>query len=166
MRKRAKGSFAIKSLWSVFGMQGVMAWIVSLPVQIGAGDATPGVGVIAVVGIVLWAIGLFFEAVGDAQLVRFKKDPANRGMVMDKGLWRYTRHPNYFGDFCVWWGIWLVAAETVSALWTVVGPLVMSILLMRVSGVPMLERSMGKRRPGYAEYVRRTSAFFPRPPRA
>ncbi len=116
-------------------------------------------------GVALWAVGLVFETVGDAQLSRFKADPANRGKVLDRGLWRYTRHPNYFGDFCVWWGLWLVAAEAGWPALTVVGPIVMSILLMRVSGVTLLERDIAQRRPGYADYVRRTSAFFPGPPR-
>ena len=103
---------------------------------------------------------------GDAQLARFKADPANAGAVMDRGLWRYTRHPNYFGDFCVWWGIFLVAAETTDARFGVVGPALMSVMLLRVSGVAMLERSLMKRRDGYADYVARTATFFPRPPKA
>ena len=109
--------------------------------------------------------GLFFEGVGDYQLARFKADEANRGKVMDRGLWHYTRHPNYFGDFCVWWGIFLVAAEARPAWTTVIGPLVMSILLLRVSGVALLERTIVKRRPEYAQYIERTSAVFPRRPR-
>ena len=129
-------------------------------------DPTPaGLGLLDWVGTAVWAVGLTFEAVGDRQLSRFKADPANRGKVMDRGLWRYTRHPNYFGDFCVWWGIWLVALAAGSTWWTVVGPAVMSVLLIRVSGVALLERSLSQRRKGYADYVARTSAFFPRPPR-
>jgi steroid 5-alpha reductase family enzyme len=115
--------------------------------------------------VVLWAVGLFFEVVGDAQLVRFKSDPANAGKVMDRGLWRYTRHPNYFGDACVWWGIALVAAETTAGRWGLLGAVVMNVLLRRVSGVVLLEKSLGRRKPGYAEYVARTSAFLPRPPK-
>ena len=109
---------------------------------------------------------MFFETVGDLQLARFKADPANSASVMDRGLWRYTRHPNYFGDFCVWWGLYAIALATGDAWWAFAGPLVMTVLLMRVSGVPLLERHMAKRRPDYEEYVRRTSAFFPRPPRS
>lgn len=111
----------------------------------------------------MWAAGLFFEAVGDAQLARFKADPANRGMVMDCGLWRYRRHPNYFGDLLVWWGLCLIALSA-GAWWTLPGPLVMTLLLTRVSGKDHLERSLS-RRPGYADYVRRTSGFVPLPPR-
>jgi steroid 5-alpha reductase family enzyme len=118
-----------------------------------------------VLGVLLWAVGLGFEVVGDAQLARFKRDPANKGAVMDRGLWLYTRHPNYFGDACVWWGIALVAAESGLGAIGVVGAVVMTVLLRRVSGVTLLERSIGERRPGYAAYVARTSPFVPRPPR-
>jgi steroid 5-alpha reductase family enzyme len=137
---------------------------VSLPVQVGQTDATPDLGPLAVVGIAAWVTGLAFETVGDLQLARFKADPANAGTVMDRGLWRYTRHPNYFGDACLWWGIGLVGAET-GAWWTLIGPLVMTVLLLKVSGVALLERSLARRKPGYEEYVARTSAFVPMPPK-
>lgn len=167
MRKKAGPSFAVRSLVTVFALQGVIMWVVSLPVQVGAvADEPSSVGGFGVLGVALWAVGLFFEATGDLQLARFKADPANAGQVMDRGLWRTTRHPNYFGDFCVWWGIWLVTVPTVVGLAAVVGPIVMSFFLIKVSGVPMLERTIGKRRPGYDEYVRRTNAFFPGPPKA
>ena len=165
MRKHYGPRFGLISLVTVFALQGALMFVVSLSVQLGQADATPNIGVIAYIGVALWLVGLFFEAVGDAQLARFKSDPANQGMVMRTGLWRYTRHPNYFGDSCVWWGIGLVAAETGSAAWGLIGSLVMTILVRRVSGVPMLEKTMGKRRPGYAEYVATTSPFFPRPPK-
>ena len=165
MRKHYGPRFGLISLVTVFALQGVLMFVVSLSVQLGQADATPNIGVIAYIGVALWLVGLFFEAVGDAQLARFKADPANQGMVMRTGLWRYTRHPNYFGDSCVWWGIGLVAAETGSGAWGLIGSLVMTILVRRVSGVPMLEKTMGKRRPGYAEYVATTSPFFPRPPK-
>ena len=165
MRKHYGPRFGLISLVTVFALQGALMFVVSLSVQLGQADATPNIGVIAYAGVALWLVGLFFEAAGDAQLARFKADPANQGMVMRTGLWRYTRHPNYFGDSCVWWGIGLVAAETGSAAWGLIGSLVMTILVRRVSGVPMLEKTMGKRRPGYAEYVATTSAFFPRPPK-
>ena len=110
-------------------------------------------------------MGLFFEAVGDWQMARFKANPANRGQVMDRGLWRFTRHPNYFGDFLVWWGLYLVAAASGQATWTVVSPLLMSFFLLRVSGVTLLEQSLKTRTAGYPEYVRRTSTFFPWPPK-
>ncbi len=164
MRRHWGRRFWIISLGTVFLLQGALMWIVSLPVQVAMVDGGSA-GILAWIGAGVWAVGLFFETVGDWQLRRFKADPGNAGRVMDRGLWRYTRHPNYFGDFTVWWGIFLVTITSVAHLWTIVGPVVMSILLMRVSGVPMLERSIATRRPGYAEYVARTAAFFPRPPR-
>jgi len=158
--------FPVVSLVTVFLLQGVLMWIVSLPVQAAVSARTPAaLGVLDVAGIALWAVGLTFETMGDWQLARFRADPSNRGRVMDQGLWRYTRHPNYFGDCCVWWGLFTVALATPAGGWTIVGPLVMSVLLVRVSGVPMLERSLRRRRPGYEAYVRRTSAFVPWPPR-
>jgi steroid 5-alpha reductase family enzyme len=165
MRKHYGKRFALVSLVTVFGLQGTLMWIVSLPVQLGQVRSTPSLGVVGVIGAVVWAIGLGFESIGDAQLVRFKADPANAGKVMDKGLWRYTRHPNYFGDACVWWGLAIVAAETRLGLFGLVGAATMTLFLRRVSGVTLLERSLVKRREGYTDYVARTSPFVPRPPR-
>ena len=166
MRERWGARWPLRSLFVVFWLQGALLWIVSLPVQVGQVDPTPaGLGWLEAVGVAVWAVGLFFETVGDLQLTRFKADPASKGQVMDRGLWRYTRHPNYFGDFAVWWGIYLVALSAGSPWWTFVGPLVMSVLLIRVSGAALLEKGMSRRRPGYDEYVARTSGFFPRPPR-
>jgi steroid 5-alpha reductase family enzyme len=116
-------------------------------------------------GAAIFAVGLFFEAVGDEQLRRFKADPAQRGKVMDRGLWRYTRHPNYFGDAVVWWGLFAVAAATPGSLWTIYAPVAMTMLLLRVSGVPLLESKLAATRPGYGDYVARTSSFIPWPPR-
>lgn len=166
LRKRWGERFPLVSLGTVFLLQGALMWVVSLPVQLGQ-EPGPGeqLGWLGGAGIAAWAVGLFFETVGDAQLARFKAVPANEGNVLDSGLWRYTRHPNYFGDFCVWWGLFLVALALGAPWWTATGPLLMSVLLLRVSGVTLLERSLGRRKPGYEEYVRRTSAFFPRPPR-
>jgi len=165
MRKKAGASFPLRSLITVFGLQGALMWIVSLPVQFGNGDSSPGIGPIAVMGIMVWLVGFAFEVIGDAQLARFKKDPNNAGKVLDTGLWSLTRHPNYFGDALLWWGIGIVGAETGSGVIGFIGPVVMTFFLLRVSGVPMLERSLSKRREGYAEYVARTSPFFPRPPK-
>jgi steroid 5-alpha reductase family enzyme len=163
IRARNEPNFALKSLWLIFGFQAMLAWVISLPLAGAvAGDAP--LGLLDALGVVVWAVGFFFEAVGDGQLARFKSDPANAGQVMDRGLWRYTRHPNYFGDFCVWWGFYLIALSA-GAWWSIVGPLIMSFLLLRFSGVRLLERDIGERRPAYAEYVRRTNAFFPGPRR-
>lgn len=163
MRERWGERFAVVSLGTVFLLQGVLMWIVSLPVQAGMLEGG-ALGRIAYAGITVWVIGLAFETVGDLQLARFKADPANVGRVMDRGLWRYTRHPNYFGDFCVWWGIYLIAV-TPATWWAVIGPLVMTFLLLRFSGVALLEKDIGSRRPGYAGYARRTNAFVPWKPR-
>ncbi len=158
---RARTLYAVRL---VYLLQAVLVWFVSLPVQ--AAQYLPGgPGPLAWAGTALWAVGLFFEAVGDRQLSRFKADPANRGRVMDRGLWRYTRHPNYFGDACVWWGLFLLAADAPIG-WAFVGsPLLMTWLLAFGSGKPMLERQMGADKPGWAEYAARTSGFVPLPPR-
>jgi steroid 5-alpha reductase family enzyme len=165
MRKRWGARFPVVSLATVFTLQGVLMWIVSLPLQLGQVRDGDGVGMLAAIGAAVWAVGIVFEAVGDVQLARFKADPANDGRVMDLGLWRCTRHPNYFGDSCVWWGIGLVAAESGVGAWGLVGSLVMTVLLLKVSGVALLERSLHKRKPEYAEYAARTSAFVPLPPK-
>jgi steroid 5-alpha reductase family enzyme len=164
--RKAHANFALWSLGGVFVLQAVLAWVVAMPVQIAMGDATPAsIGGLGWVGAAVWLVGFGFESVGDLQLARFKASSESDGQVMDRGLWRYTRHPNYFGDCLVWWGIFLVAAETGSAWWGIVGPIVMTVLLTRVSGKDLLERTIGTRRPGYADYVRRTSGFVPLPPR-
>lgn len=164
MRARRGDAFARWSLVWIFGTQGVLVLVVGLPLVVAA-DQAPETTLAVLPGVLLWAVGLAFEAIGDEQLRRFKADPASAGQVMDRGLWRYTRHPNYFGDACVWWGLWLVALPQTGAWWTVVGPIVMTVLLVRVSGAKLLESDIADRRPGYAEYIRRTSGFVPLPPR-
>lgn len=163
MRRRWGPRFPVISLVTVFALQGVIMWTVSLPVQ-AAQVASDELGWTDVLGACVWAFGLFFEATGDQQLRRFSSDPGNKGKVMDRGLWRYTRHPNYFGDATLWWGLGIIAAGT-GAWWSLVGPLAMTVFLLRVSGVPLLERRLKRTRPGYAEYAARTSAFVPLPPR-
>jgi len=165
MRRHHGTRFPIVSLFTVFALQGSLLWFVSLPVQAVHVSSGGPLGALDAVGTALVAVGLFFETVGDLQLARFRADPANRGRVMDRGLWRYTRHPNYFGDCCVWWGLYAIAAATPLGVWTILSPAAMTFLLLRVSGVALLERSIGKRRPEYADYVARTSAFLPKPPR-
>jgi steroid 5-alpha reductase family enzyme len=163
IRARNQPHFALKSLYLIFALQAVLAWIISLPL-LGAILSPAPLGAPDAVGAAVWLLGLIFEAGADWQLARFKSDDAHRGEVMDRGFWRYTRHPNYFGDFCIWWGLYLVAAAA-GAWWSIVGPLLMSLLLMRVSGVVLLEKDIGERRPKYADYVRRTNAFFPGKPK-
>jgi steroid 5-alpha reductase family enzyme len=163
IRERNEPHFALKSLYLVFALQVLLAWVISLPL-FGAVRGGGPLGLLDLSGALIWLLGFIFEAIGDWQLTRFKADPRNRGQVMDRGLWRYTRHPNYFGDFAVWWGLYLIALAA-GAAWSIAGPLLMSLLLMRVSGVTLLEKDIGERRPGYADYIRRTNAFFPGPSR-
>jgi steroid 5-alpha reductase family enzyme len=151
----------------VYLLQAVLLWLISTPVQAaqyGTGSAA-GPGVIGWIGVAVWLVGMIFETGGDLQLTRFKGDPANKGKVLDTGLWRYTRHPNYFGDACVWWGLYLLACHSWPGVATVFAPLIMTALLAKGTGKPMLERSMIRRRPAYADYVQRTSGFFPLPPK-
>ncbi|WP_329624903.1 DUF1295 domain-containing protein [Streptomyces sp. NBC_01255] len=164
MLARAPGNPAFYALRKVYLLQGALVWLVSLPVQ-AAAYLPEGVDPLLVLGLVLWAAGLAFEAVGDRQLARFKGDPAHQGRIMDRGLWSWTRHPNYFGDFLVWWGLYLTACATwQTAVLSLVSPLVMSALLIWGSGKRLLENHMAHR-PGYAAYAARTSGFLPRPPR-
>jgi steroid 5-alpha reductase family enzyme len=166
MRRRFGDRFPLVSLATVFGLQAVLMWIVSVPVQAAQrGLWPPSLGAWDLIGTLVWGLGFGFETIGDWQLARFKADPSSAGQVMDRGLWRYTRHPNYFGDACVWWGLFLIACATPRGWHSLPGPIMMTILLRRVSGVPMLEHGMQKRRPGYADYVARTSPFVPWWPR-
>jgi len=164
MRARHEPGFAWKSLFIVFGLQAVLAWIIAAPLFAAIAGRAP-LGALDALAAALWLTGFAFETVGDAQLARFKADPANAGQVMDRGLWRWTRHPNYFGDACLWWGYRLFAVAAGGA-WTVFGPALMTLLLLKVSGVALLERDIGERRPAYRDYIARTSAFFPWPPRS
>jgi steroid 5-alpha reductase family enzyme len=165
MRRHYGDRFGLVSLGTVFLLQAVLMWTVALPVQWGMLAPGPsGLTLLDLAGGCVWLVGFCFETVGDWQLVRFKSDPANEGRVMDRGLWRYTRHPNYFGDAVVWWGLFLIAASTPGVLWTIIGPIVMTTLLLRVSGVSLLERTIVHRRPEYRGYIERTSAFVPWPP--
>jgi steroid 5-alpha reductase family enzyme len=163
----ARGNPTLHMVRKVYLPQAVILWIVSLPVQLGQyGFASGALSVVVTaLGVVLWAIGLTFEAVGDAQLATFRADPGNRGQVMDRGLWRYTRHPNYFGDAAVWWGLTLLALHHYAGLIGLLGTALMTWLLVKGTGKKLLESTIGDRRPGYADYVRRTSGFLPLPPR-
>ena len=166
MRRRWGGRFPLVSLFTVFGLQGVLMFIISAPLQVAQLSGMPEhLNGADYAGAAIFAVGLAFESVGDWQLARFKANPANAGQVMDRGLWRYTRHPNYFGDAVVWWGLFVVALARWENALVVFSPIVMTILLTRVSGVPLLEASLTRRRPGYEEYIARTSSFVPLPPR-
>jgi steroid 5-alpha reductase family enzyme len=160
---KARGNADLYALRMIYLLQGVLAFLISSPILVGAFEAPPVRGV-AWAGVAVWLLGMVFEAVGDAQLERFRRRPGSAGKVMDEGLWRYTRHPNYFGDACVWWGIFLVAADALPGVATVAAPLIMTLLLTRGSGARILEKHMAGR-PGWAEYAARTSMFVPRRPR-
>lgn len=166
MRAKAGKRFAVRSLASVFWLQGAILWIVSWPLQ--AAMAAPPVpfGPIDLAGIVLAAGGIVLEGVADYQLARFMENPANHGKVLDAGAWAWSRHPNYFGDAALWWGLFLIALSGSGAWWTVLSPLLMTFILVRVSGVALTEKTIAMRRPGYADYMRRRPAFLPRPPRS
>ena len=165
MRKERGLSFWWQSLYIVFGFQAVLVLLVSLPLVVGIGlYGDRGLSTLGFIGVGIVAVGLFFEWVGDLQLARFKAEPENKGKVMDRGLWGYTRHPNYFGDFMVWWGLTAIAAPEAHRAWVVIGPVIMTVMLLKVSGVGLLEKTLSQR-PGYAEYIKRTNAFFPGPKR-
>ncbi len=163
IRANNQPRFELKSLYIIFLFQGFLAWVVCLPVVAAVSAQTPP-GPLDFLGIALWLTGMFFEVVGDAQLSRFLRSDRSDGEVMDRGLWRYTRHPNYFGEALIWWGLYVIALSA-GAWWAIVSPLLMTILLLRVSGVSMLEKDIAQRRPAYRDYIRRTNAFIPGPPR-
>ena len=174
IRARNQPGFAWKSLYLIFALQVILAWTVSASLFVGitagmAADkmATVPLGWLDGLGFAIAVFGILFEAIGDQQMATFKADPAHKGQVMDRGLWRYTRHPNYFGEVCVWWGLWLMALSAAGwgGAWSVVSPLLMTLLLLKVSGVTLLEKDIAERRPKYRDYVARTNAFVPGLPR-
>ncbi|WP_252342180.1 DUF1295 domain-containing protein [Rhodococcus sp. 14-2483-1-2] len=160
---KATGNKTLYALRKIYLTQAVALWFVSLPLQVSAvahGSVLP----VVVLGVVVWILGWTFEAVGDAQLTAFKADASNKGKIMDRGLWSWTRHPNYFGDSAVWWGLFLVSASAWPGVFTLLSPMAMTYFLVFATGARLLERSMEKR-PGYREYQQRTSYFLPRPPK-
>jgi steroid 5-alpha reductase family enzyme len=159
-------SFARFALLWVFAPQMLLQFIMALPAQLGQIAPPERFGELALAGLLLSALGIIYEAVADAQLARFKADPANAGKVMDQGVWRYSRHPNYFGELCAWWGMYLIACETPYGAWSLPGPLLLTFLLTRISGAPTTEPHLTKTRPDYDAYKRRTSSFIPLPPKA
>jgi steroid 5-alpha reductase family enzyme len=165
MRRKAGRRFVLRSLVSVFALQGAIMWVVSLPLQMAMMGSVAPLRWFGGGGVVLFAVGWICESVADGQLTAFRRDPRNAGRVLDTGLWAWSRHPNYFGEVVLWWGLFVVSVGGSGAWWTIVSPMIVTVLLLRVSGIPLLERGMDKRRPGYADYVDRTSAFMPSPPR-
>lgn len=167
IRQRVGKSFWWSSLFIVFWLQAVLVWIISMPLFVVARNPGPPLLTITdVLGVAIFLCGLAFESIGDEQLRRFKANPANKGRVLNAGLWRYTRHPNYFGDALLWWGLYVIATTAPYGVWTIFSPALMTFLLVRVSGVALLERGLKKSKPEYADYIARTSAFLPMPPRA
>ena len=163
-RKESGESWWWRSYYRVFLLQGGLLWIISAPLLAAQSSALPNqLTALDYAGVLVWLVGFYFEAAGDMQLARFKSRPENKGKVLDSGVWRYTRHPNYFGDSAQWWGYYLIAAAA-GGWWTIFSPVIMTLFLLRVSGVALLEKTLEKR-PGYKEYIERTSAFVPWFPR-
>jgi steroid 5-alpha reductase family enzyme len=164
IRARNQPGYTLKSLYLVFGFQALLAFVISAPLTAAIRAEDPVLGIAGIAGAVLAGGGLLFETVADAQLAAFRRDPANRGGVMSRGLWAFSRHPNYFGECCVWWGFFLLALDA-GAAWTLFSPLLMTGLLLKFSGVALLEKDIGTRRPAYAAYIAGTNAFIPGPRR-
>ena len=161
-RRKAGDRFWLVSLFKVFILQALFLWVISLVLQVGQLAAGPSsLRWLDIAGIMVWSTGFVFESLGDWQLARFKSNPANRGRVMDRGLWTYTRHPNYFGEFLVWWGFYLIPLATPNSWWTILSPVVIAAVLLKMTGIPLTEQELIKNRPGYSDYVKRTSAFVP-----
>jgi len=163
MRRKYSPNFAIKSLFIVFLLQGFLAWIISLPLLAAITGSRP-LNLFDGLAAALVFFGTLYESIADAQLAAFKAKPDNQGCVMNHGLWRYTRHPNYFGECCVWWGFYLFAVAA-GGWWSMVSPILMTFLLLRVSGVALLEKDIVERRPAYRQYIEQTNAFIPGIPR-
>lgn len=159
IRSNNSPGFAFKSLYIVFGLQAVLAWIISLPV-LGAVDSAEPINILDIIGIALLGFGLVWETLADWQLSVFKANAQNKSKVLNSGVWRYSRHPNYFGECCVWWGFYLIALAA-GAWWAIPSALLMTLLLLKVSGVSLLEQTISERRPQYADYMRTTNAFIP-----
>ena len=161
-RKESGDRFWLVSLFKVFILQSIFLWIIALALQWGQiGTQPAGLTWLDYAGLALWMLGFYFEAVGDWQLARFKADPHQKGRVMNTGLWAYSRHPNYFGESLIWWGIFLIALATWSNWWTIISPLVITTVLLKMTGVTLMEKAIVHTRPGYREYIQQTNAFIP-----
>jgi steroid 5-alpha reductase family enzyme len=162
MRAKHGERFRLVSLYKIFALQAFLCWSISLVVQVGQVSSLPArLTWLDALGTLIWVTGFFFESVGDWQLARFKADPANKGKVMDRGLWAFSRHPNYFGESLMWWGIYGIALSTPGSAWAVISPAIITFLLLKVSGVTLLEKTIVETRPQYRDYIQRTSAFIP-----
>ena len=163
-RKEWGNWFYLRSYFQVYILQGIFLFLIILPVLIINKNSGQAISILDIVGVLIWLVGFFFEAVGDAQLSQFIKNPENKGKIMQSGLWQYTRHPNYFGEVTGWWGIWLIALGVPNGWLGIIGPLTITILILKVSGIPLLEKKM-EENPEFAEYKKRTSMFIPLPPK-
>lgn len=152
--------FYLRSYLQVYLLQGILLFLIVLPVLFINKDVGRTFGLLDLIGLGVWLCGFVFESVGDAQLARFIKDPSNKGKLMRSGLWHYTRHPNYFGEVTMWWGIWLIALSVPFGFLSIIGPITITVLILKVSGVPLLEKKMAEN-PEFAEYKRQTSMFIP-----
>ena len=165
MAENSGEQFWLVSLFKVFILQALFLWVIAAVIQIGQLASTPAeLTWLDGLGIIVWTAGFMFESVGDWQLAKFKSDPDSKGRVMDRGLWAYTRHPNYFGEFLVWWGFFIITLATPNSWWTVICPIIVTAVLLKMTGIPLTEKDLIKRRPGYESYIKRTSAFVPWPP--
>ena len=165
VREKRGWSFGRTTAFFVFAPQAVLMWMTSLPAQLGQVSGDPGLGGMAIIGIAMAIFAIVFETLADWQLAQFKAKPENAGKVMDQGLWAWSRHPNYFAEAVMWWGIWLIAAEAWPGVLSIIGPIFLTFTLTRWSGVPMAEKGMTEKRPDYANYAARVSAFIPMPPK-
>jgi|SRR6056297_919615 len=156
--------FYLRSYLQVYLLQGLFLFLISLPVLIINKNPGELFNLLDLLGVLIWVIGFYFEVVGDHQLKEFIKNRKNKGKIMEEGLWKYTRHPNYFGEVLGWWGIWIIALSVPFGLWTIVGPIVITFLILKVSGIPMLEKRL-EQKPGFEEYKKRVSKFIPLPPK-
>ncbi len=159
IRKNNQPLFELKSLYLIFGFQAVIAWIISMPLLITISDKD-SLDFVSLIGILFWLIGFSFEAISDLQLYKFKSNLKNKGKLLTRGLWKYTRHPNYFGNACIWWGFYILALSS-GGWWSIYSPVLMTLLLLKFSGVPLLEKSMRKTNKEYDSYIASTNSFFP-----
>ncbi len=161
-REKSGDRFWLVSLFKVFILQAIFLWVIALAPQWGQlSDLPAKLSILDYLGFTLWLTGFLFESISDQQLYRFKMNPSKKGQVMDTGLWAYSRHPNYFGECIIWWGLFLITLATPRSGWTIVSPIIITLVLLKMTGVPMMEKTIVKTRPGYADYIKRTSSFFP-----
>lgn len=156
--------FYLRSYFQIYLLQGMLLYLIAIPIFIINQYTGAEIGLLDMVGLMIWLIGFGFEAIGDAQLKNFINDPVNKGKLMQSGLWQYTRHPNYFGEVTMWWGIWVISLSALFSIFSIISPLAISFLILKVSDIPMLEKKY-EGRTDFEEYKKRTSAFFPLPPR-